>query len=94
VLFAFGLHAPADYGALEPWAATWAHWTADAFLKGYYSGIDAEPRLVPPEAERQALLAAFALDKALRELDYELQNRPDWVRVPLVGVHGLMSSDW
>jgi predicted trehalose synthase len=43
---------------------------------------------------RRALLSAFALDKALRELGYELHNRPDWVRVPLVGVNKLIGSNW
>ena len=32
------------------------------------------------------LLRAFVLDKALYELGYELNNRPDWVRIPLVGI--------
>jgi predicted trehalose synthase len=41
-----------------------------------------------------ALLSAFVLDKALRELAYELQGRPDWVRVPLAGVHKLIRSVW
>ena len=40
-LFAFGLHAPDDYAALAPWAGTWAHWTRDAFLKGYQAVADA-----------------------------------------------------
>ena len=40
------------------------------------------------------MLSAFTLDKALRELAYELHNRPDWVRVPLAGVHKLIRSDW
>ena len=26
------------------------------------------------------------LDKALYELAYELNNRPDWVRIPLTGI--------
>ena len=43
---------------------------------------------------RDALLSAFTLDKALRELGYELHNRPDWVRVPLAGVNKLIRSDW
>jgi maltose alpha-D-glucosyltransferase/alpha-amylase len=93
-LFAFALQTPSDYAALEPWARTWQHWTADAFLKGYLAGIN-ETQLLPRAAgERRALLSAFTLDKALRELSYELHNRPDWVRVPLVGLHTLIRTDW
>jgi maltose alpha-D-glucosyltransferase / alpha-amylase len=92
-LFAFGLHTPADYAALEPWAGTWEHWTADAFLKGYLAAIEPTPLLPREVGARDVLLSAFALDKALRELGYELHNRPDWVRVPLVGVHRLIRQD-
>ena len=93
-MFAFALHTPADYAVLEPWAATWSQWTADAFLKGYL-GVGERARLLPRNARaREALLSAFVLDKALRELAYELHNRPDWVRVPLAGVYKLIRSDW
>ena len=93
-LFTFGVHAPDDYAALEPWAGTWAHWAADAFLKGYSEVIDEAPLWPRDGRVRNALLSAFTLDKALRELGYELNNRPDWVRVPLGGLHRLIRSDW
>ena len=32
------------------------------------------------------------LDKAFYELVYELNNRPDWVRIPLRGVLELIGS--
>ena len=93
-LFAFGVHAPEDYTALEPWAGAWEHWAADAFLQGYVAVIGETPLLPRGAGNRGALLSAFTLDKALRELGYELHNRPDWVRVPLAGVHKLIRSDW
>jgi maltose alpha-D-glucosyltransferase/alpha-amylase len=93
-LFAFALHTPSDYAALEPWARTWEHWNSHAFLKGYLSGGESTPLLPKVVRARAALLSAFTLDKALRQLGYELHNRPDWVRVPLVGIHTLIRSDW
>jgi predicted trehalose synthase len=30
----------------------------------------------------------------VRELLYERHNRTDWVRVPLVGIHTLIRTDW
>lgn len=36
-----------------------------------------------------ALLDLFELEEALYELRYELDNRPDWVGVPLAGVAAL-----
>src|SRR5262249_8615037 len=45
---------------------------------------------LPPQGEAfAALLDTFLLDKALYELVYELNKRPDWVRIPLLGVLGL-----
>ena len=32
------------------------------------------------------------LEKALYELDYELNNRPDWVRIPLRGIFDLLRT--
>jgi len=92
-LFAFALQTPSDYAALEPWARTWQHWTVDAFLKGYFAGTSETSLLPRSPATRRALLSMFTLEKALRELAYELHNRPDWVRVPLVGLHTLIRTD-
>src|SRR6185295_3932302 len=47
-LFAFTVHAPDDYAALEPWANAWAHWSADAFLRGYKAAIG-DSTLLPSE---------------------------------------------
>ena len=40
-----------------------------------------------PASQRDALLQLFVLDKAFYELNYELNNRPDWVRIPLSERH-------
>jgi maltose alpha-D-glucosyltransferase/alpha-amylase len=93
-LFAFGLHSPEDYALLEPWAATWERWFIEAFLAGYLAASGESPLLPRTAAARDTLLSAFTADKALRELWYELHNRPDWVRVPLAGVTKLIRSDW
>jgi predicted trehalose synthase len=36
------------------------------------------------------MLELYVLDKAVYELQYELNNRPDWVRVPLWGLLQLL----
>ena len=57
-----------------------------AFLDGYYS----EPQLrsfLPAAREVSApILALFELEKAFYEVEYELNNRPDWVHIPLAAV--------
>jgi maltose alpha-D-glucosyltransferase/alpha-amylase len=84
-LFAFTVHAPAEYTRLEAWADTWQHWATQSFLEGYRSVL-AESGLVPAGESFHALLRAFELEKALYELGYELNNRPDWMRIPLAGI--------
>ena len=43
--------------------------------------------ILPAEARNaDALLRAYVVDKAIYEIGYELNNRPDWVAIPLTGV--------
>jgi maltose alpha-D-glucosyltransferase/alpha-amylase len=82
-LFAFTRTRPEDLGRLEPWAAFWQHWISVRFVQSYLTTA-ADASFVPVERHDLAtLLEAFVLDKALYELNYELNNRLDWVRIPL-----------
>ena len=50
--------------------------------------------LLPPGAQATSqLLAVFELEKAIYELRYELNNRPDWVAIPVRGIERLLDSD-
>jgi len=84
-LFAFTTNAPADYAMLESWADTWRHWASAAFLDGYTQTVGSA-QLLPRGEAYDVLLRALTIDKALYELRYELNNRPDWVRIPLIGI--------
>jgi maltokinase len=63
-----------------------------AFLSGYGAEID-ETLLPAPGGPRERLLAACELEKALYELRYELDNRPDWVGVPVAGILRLLDGE-
>ncbi|WNG47269.1 phosphotransferase [Archangium minus] len=54
-----------------------------AFLEGYRSATQGAPFLPQDDASFDAMLDAFELEKMLYEVRYELQNRPDWVRIPV-----------
>jgi maltose alpha-D-glucosyltransferase/alpha-amylase len=84
-LFAFTVNAPADVVLLEPWAAAWERWIGDAFLREYQSAV-AGASWAPDLESFPVLLRAFVLNKALYELTYELNNRVEWVRIPLAGL--------
>ena len=88
-----GVPAGAEYAAaVESWAAYWTAWVSAAYLKGYFD--EAGDRLfVPRDSEqRKILFDAFLLQKALYEVAYELNNRPDWLRIPLRGILTLVSA--
>ena len=62
-----------------------------AFMDGYLRTVD--PSLLPPgQAATDQLLAIFELEKAVYELRYELNNRPDWVRIPVAGIQRLLEG--
>ena len=53
-----------------------------AFLEGYRQTTRGAAFLPRDEASFNVMLDAFELEKMLYEVRYELQNRPDWVRIP------------
>ena len=68
------------------WAAFWYAWSSSAFLRAYLSEARAGQFLPRDQSELVTLLTAYLLEKALYELRYELNNRPDWVKIPLGGI--------
>ena len=77
-----GVPAPAD----------WEDQARSAFLDAYMETVD--PSLLPagrPATDK--LLAIFELEKAVYELRYELNNRPDWVPIPVAGIARLLQED-
>jgi maltose alpha-D-glucosyltransferase/alpha-amylase len=73
---------------LDRWAEHWHEWVSAMFLQGYLEtsmGLDFLPK---SDSEKQILLRAHLIEKALLEIAYELEHRPEWVGIP---VHGLLS---
>jgi maltokinase len=70
----------------------WEDEARRGFLDAYLDAV--EPGLLPagrPAIEK--LLAIFELEKAVYELRYELNNRPDWVPIPVAGIARLLESE-
>jgi maltose alpha-D-glucosyltransferase/alpha-amylase len=78
--------------SLEVWAAAWEQEIRRQFLDGYTeaaAGAAFLPR--DPQILRQ-LLAVFEMEKAVYELGYEVNNRPDWIWVPVEGIRAIMEG--
>ncbi|HEX6463190.1 MAG TPA: hypothetical protein VFZ98_02000, partial [Vicinamibacterales bacterium] len=88
-LFAASDRREDAFSRLEPWARAWVHWTSASFLRGYTNTAGSAPFLPADRTQRASLLELFLIDKALYELRYELNTRPDWVRIPLRGLEEL-----
>jgi maltose alpha-D-glucosyltransferase/alpha-amylase len=80
---------PEDLARLEPWAQLWERTAAAAFLRAYRETAAGARFLPPVPSDFQKLLDVFLLDKALYEVLYELDARPAWVRIPLLGIMSL-----
>ena len=77
---------------LEAYLVGWYEAARSAFLAGYAAVADKAAFWPPTDEERDLLLDAHLIEKALYELGYELNNRPSWVGVPLRGILQLVES--
>jgi maltose alpha-D-glucosyltransferase/alpha-amylase len=81
---------PQDADALEPWARLWSKYASAAFLASYRK-VAAGATFLPTDNTGLArMLDAFLMDKAFYELGYELNHRPTWARIPLLGLLALL----
>jgi maltose alpha-D-glucosyltransferase/alpha-amylase len=80
---------PEDLTRLEPWAQLWERSSAAEFLRAYRETTQTVEFLPADKDAFRRLLDVHLLDKALYELRYELNNRPTWLRIPLMGLLSL-----
>lgn len=82
---------PAARSRVQAWAAFWVSTVSREFLKSYLSKALGSEFAGSDMGEQKLMFDAFALQKALYEVAYELNNRPEWVQIPLSGILGLIS---
>jgi maltose alpha-D-glucosyltransferase/alpha-amylase len=78
------------HGQLVAWTDAWERRARDAFREGYVNATRDAPFVPQQPALRDSVIAAFELEKALYELNYELNNRPDWLPIPLHGIQRVL----
>jgi maltose alpha-D-glucosyltransferase / alpha-amylase len=72
-----------DIEFLEQWAEQWQHYVSRFYLGAYMEKMGMEKSLSP---ENEILIRTYLVEKAIYELGYELNGRPDWVNIPLRGI--------
>jgi trehalose synthase-fused probable maltokinase len=88
--FAYAASAAKLLRGIDPPVA-WEERARAEFLEGYRQTID--QNLVPSGAAMDKLLRVFELEKAVYELRYELNNRPDWVKIPVAGIVRMLEEE-
>ena len=82
---------PEHDAVLRELGREWQDVTRRAYLDGYEE-VARSAGLASPREEATRLLQLFLIEKACYELDYELDNRPTWVAVPLAGLAAMTSA--
>ena len=88
-LINFSARHPTSIASLERWARLWVQCIAAEFLRAYRESARGAKFVPGKREEFRKLLDVFLLDKALYEVLYELNSRPAWVRIPLMGIDSL-----
>ncbi|MBA2252762.1 MAG: hypothetical protein H0W13_08675 [Nitrospirales bacterium] len=70
----------------------WERLVSDAFWSGYTAmARPGQVSFMPgTHAGAQTVLRVFELDKTIYEIGYELNNRPDWLDIPLNGLRRIL----
>jgi maltose alpha-D-glucosyltransferase/alpha-amylase len=86
--------ATIEVGERRAAGGEWERDAREAFLAGYLENAPSAARRPPPaflphdRRNIERLLGLFEMEKRFYELGYELNNRPDWVWIPLRGIMG------
>lgn len=83
---------PEDRETLEPWIEPWYGYVASTFLDAYLNGVKGASFVPDDRADVELLVNLFTLEKAVYEIGYEINNRPDWLRIPLRGVNFVLDQ--
>ena len=88
--------AEGDRETLRPWAALWVQAVTRTLVSEYFAATAGATFLPATDAERDALLGVFVLDRALRELGHELTHHGEFsgefIGVPLAAVTDLLTA--
>jgi maltose alpha-D-glucosyltransferase / alpha-amylase len=83
--------APEKVAEMNAWARFWFDSVSAVFLRSYLTTAGSASWVPQHQDDLELQLTTMLLEKALYELRYELNLRPDWVRIPLRGILDLVN---
>jgi len=78
--------------ARKAWAAWWSRAVGGAFVTSYLATMEDSPLIPDALTATDALLNAFAVARSLREMHWDLVNRPWLASVPLAGIRSTLGT--
>jgi maltose alpha-D-glucosyltransferase/alpha-amylase len=88
-----GTLAATQMESLAAWTKFWSRWVGATFYKAYRETAGTAAFLPSKETDLQTMMDTYLLRRAVHELGNELNQRPDWVEIPLQGILELVNSD-
>jgi maltose alpha-D-glucosyltransferase/alpha-amylase len=83
---------PEDIGKLIPFVEKWYHYMSGFFMRSYLKTVQGAHFIPQSGEDLEILMQTFLLQKAIYELNYEINNRPAWVLVPLRGIKSIVKE--
>ena len=81
-----------DVPFLESWADLWYRQTSSLFLQSYLNTTAGATFIPKNSDDLQIIVESYLLDKAVYEIGYELNNRPNWVVIPIRGIKHILQG--
>jgi maltose alpha-D-glucosyltransferase / alpha-amylase len=92
VLQSHSIIHPEERVGLEPWADRWSFFVGQHFIDSYFEKTRGSDIVPADPKQREHLLRGYLMNKAIYELNYELNNRPEWASIPLKGILKILES--
>ncbi len=92
VLQSHSIIHPEERNGLEPWADRWSYYVGQHFIDSYFEKTRGSDIVPADPKQREHLMRGYLMNKAIYELNYELNNRPEWASIPLKGILKILES--
>jgi maltose alpha-D-glucosyltransferase/alpha-amylase len=77
---------------LDDWAEQWNHYMSGFYPRAYLEKTKGHSFIHTDQGDFNILIQTFLLEKAIYELNYELNNRPSWSIIPMKGIQYVMDK--